>query len=126
LKQEENEKEREIECLYKDFLNSIDNEMVLPSKIMKIDIKLDGKLSLIVKYSNSDIRVEDYEDFKRSFPQVVLEFFESRIVFPFDNPGTRKFHSKFNSFVSSSHCSKSLNMEFKDVSKDLCKDKNRF
>ena len=63
----------------------------LPLYVEKLDIQLDGKLSALVKYNNSDKKLVDYEDFKKLFPQKMLEFFESRIVFPFDNSGTKKF-----------------------------------
>lgn len=80
-------------------MNSIDKEtIVLPSQILKMDIKLDGKMNVVVKYNNSDVKIEDYDCFKRRFPQIVLDFYEKRIVFPFDNPGTRKFHMRFNKY----------------------------
>lgn len=102
-------KEKKIDKLHNNFLALIDNstnkvsnnnlnindniskQNSLPLYVEKLDIQLDGKLLAYVKYSNSEKKLVDYEDFKTIFPQKMLEFFESRIVFPFDNSGTKKF-----------------------------------
>lgn len=70
---------------------NISKQSNLPLYVDKLEIQLDGKLSALVKYNNSEKKLVDYEDFKLLFPQKMLEFFESRIVFPFDNSGTKKF-----------------------------------
>lgn len=62
-----------------------------PDYISKLDIHQDGKLKAQVKWINKTSSNVDYDAFKMKYPQKLIEFFESRIVFPFENVGTKKF-----------------------------------
>ena len=85
---------KKFESIYQNLLHTIDDESYsLPSHVLKIDVKLNGKLNVLVRYKNKETKSIDYDDFKKLYPQIVLDLFESRIVFPFENSGTRKFHA---------------------------------
>lgn len=99
----------EVEREYKDLvpLNSQKNLSVnikqtevyptLPLKVMKLDIHLNGKLSAQIKWENGEVSSVNYENFKLRYPTKLLDFFESRIIFPFDNEGTKKFQETHKS-----------------------------
>lgn len=63
----------------------------VPDYVIKFDIHLNGNLSVLVKWENNSTSSVDYEGFKLRYPQKLLEFYESRIIFPFENSGTRKY-----------------------------------
>lgn len=72
-------------------LQQTENYPAFPSNVMKLDLHLNGKLTAQVKWENDDISSVNYENFKKRYPIKLLDFFESRIIFPFDNEGTKKF-----------------------------------
>lgn len=92
-KKEEKEKEKNTNAniLVKPDFDESSSYPCEPDYVVKLDIHLDGKLQAQVKWINKTVTAIDYEDFKMRYPQKLIEFFESRIVFPFENSGTRKF-----------------------------------
>lgn len=85
-----------IDKCYKNIISIVneenENHGKLPNTVLKLDIHQDGKLSALVKFNNGSTGLIAYDEFKSSYPQKMLEFYESRIVFPFENLGTKKFH----------------------------------
>ena len=65
-----------------------------PICILKLDIYLDGKLYALVKWENSTISTINYEFIKCNYPSLLIDFYESRIVFPYENKGTAIFKNK--------------------------------
>lgn len=78
-------------------LNQVENYPALPINVMKLDIHLNGKLSAQIKWENEEISSVNYENFKMRFPIKLLDFFESRIIFPFDNEGTKRYQEMHKS-----------------------------
>ena len=91
-----NDKIDKIDKCYKNIISIAneehENHGKLPNTVLKLDIHQDGKLSALVKFNNGSTGLIGYNEFKSNYPQKMLEFYESRIVFPFDNPGTKRFH----------------------------------
>ena len=75
--------------------NKIDSDTTLypsdPEFVVKLNIDLNGKMSALVKFEDVGMITVDYEEFKQRFPKQLLDFYESRILFPFENDGTRKY-----------------------------------
>jgi hypothetical protein len=65
-----------------------------PQFISKIDVKPNGEMVLLVKFANGNYEVVPYEQFKKSNTDKILEFFESRIIFPAEHAGTKIFKQK--------------------------------
>ncbi len=90
------EKLEKIDKCYKNIMSIVNDEQEnhgkLPNTVLKLDIHQDGKLSALVKFNNGSTGLIGYEEFKSNYPQKMLEFYESRIVFPFENLGTKRFH----------------------------------
>ena len=51
----------------------------------------DGKLSVLCQLKNGETFSSSYEDFKAKHHKVLLDFYESRIIFPYENAATKKF-----------------------------------
>lgn len=62
-----------------------------PLKIIKIKVDSSANLSLLVKWSDGSSSSEPYSAFRQKYPQELISFFESKLVFPFENEGTRRF-----------------------------------
>ena len=93
---DKNDKIEKIDKCYKNIISIVNEEQEnhgkLPNTVLKLDIHQDGKLSALVKFNNGSTGLIGYNEFKSNYPQKMLEFYESRIVFPFENTGTKRFH----------------------------------
>lgn len=62
-----------------------------PTEVIKVKFDSSANMSLIVRWSDGQNRTVPYNDFRLNYPQELIAFFESKLVFPFENEGTRKF-----------------------------------
>lgn len=65
-----------------------------PQYVIQIDVLLDGRLTVLVRWESKETSSVIYDNFKRRYPQKLLDFYESRIIFPFENTGTKIFKEK--------------------------------
>lgn len=66
-------------------------DIAQPIEIIKVKFDSSANMSLVVKWSDGQNRNMPYCDFRKSYPQELISFFESKLVFPFENEGTKKF-----------------------------------
>lgn len=67
------------------------DEFRRPMNVIKLDILLNGKLNVLVKWENDEIDYVDYDTFRLKYPQLLLEFYENRSEFISKDGTTRKF-----------------------------------
>ena len=73
--------------------------LLKPKCILKLDIYLNGNLYALVEWENSSISTINYDFLKHNYPSKLIEFYESRITFPFENNGTILFKNKHNDSI---------------------------
>lgn len=90
-----NKEELKNRSIYaEDLVITLNQNEIYPSAplyVMHLDIFLDGRLSALVRWENKETSSVCYNNFRAQYPQKLLDFFESRITFPFDNSGTKIF-----------------------------------
>lgn len=63
-----------------------------PIYVLKIDLMLNGKLSVLVRWKCNGTWSVNYENFRAKYPQLLLDYYEANLKFPLDDKGAENYY----------------------------------